>query len=277
MGKAVTGGGRMPGSKIGPDGKFERADLHVGVDAEGGSGTSIFDPVLTELAYRWFSPPTGIILDPFAGGSVRGIVASKLGRQYVGIELRAEQVKANKIQGDDICDDPMPDWRCGDSREAATIAADVEADMVFSCPPYVDLEVYSDNPQDLSTMGYAEFLDAYRNIVAATCGRLKEDRFACFVVGDVRDKKGNYYNFVGDTVKAFQDAGLSYYNEAILITAVGSLPIRVGKQFASSRKLGKTHQNVLVFVKGDGKRATEACGVVDVVDPAEMFGEVATE
>lgn len=44
-----------------------------------------------------------------------------------------------------------------------------------------------------------------------------------------------------------------------MITAIGSLPIRVGKQFEAGRKLGKTHQNVLVFVNGDGKRAAQAC------------------
>ncbi|HXF87125.1 MAG TPA: hypothetical protein VNK48_02075 [Xanthobacteraceae bacterium] len=48
---------------------------------EVGSGTSIFDPVLCEIAYRWFCPPGGSVLDPFAGGSVRGIVASRLGRR----------------------------------------------------------------------------------------------------------------------------------------------------------------------------------------------------
>ena len=84
---------------------------------------------------------------------------------------------------------------------------------------------------------------------------LQSRAFACFVVGDVRDKKGNYYNFVGDTVEAFRAAGLHYYNEAILVTSVGSLPIRAGRQFEAGRKLGKTHQNVLVFVKGDGKKA----------------------
>ena len=31
------------------------------------SGTSIFDPVLCEIAYRWFSPVGGLMLDPFAG------------------------------------------------------------------------------------------------------------------------------------------------------------------------------------------------------------------
>ena len=44
-------------------------------------GTSIFDPVLCEIAYRWFCPPAGRVLDPFAGGSVRGIVAALLGRR----------------------------------------------------------------------------------------------------------------------------------------------------------------------------------------------------
>jgi len=31
------------------------------------------------------------------------------------------------------------------------------------------------------------------------------------------------------------------------------LPIRVGRQFLAGRKLGKTHQNILVFFKGDAK------------------------
>jgi hypothetical protein len=243
------------------------ADHYQASDAATASGTSIFDPVLCELAYSWFSPPGGTVLDPFAGGSVRGIVASRLGRQYIGVELREEQVQANRTQGDELCPDLPPVWHTGDSRNIDRICADVDADFVFSCPPYADLEVYSDDPKDLSTLKYEEFRPAYFEIIAKACSRLKQDRFACFVVGDVRDKNGNYYNFVGDTVEAFRAAGLHFYNEAILVTSVGSLPIRVGRQFASGRKLGKTHQNVLVFVKGDGKRATQACGVVEVHIP----------
>lgn len=237
-------------------------------------GISIFDPVLCEIAYRWFSPQGGTVLDPFAGGSVRGIVAAKLGRRYIGHELRQEQVDANRAQGSELCaDDEMPPaWICGDSRNIDTTCSDVDADMVFSCPPYADLEVYSDDPKDLSTLGYDEFKAAYFEIIAKACARLKNDRFACFVVGDVRDKRGNYYNFVGDTVEAFRAAGLHYYNEAVLVTSVGSLPIRAGKQFSASRKLGKTHQNVLVFVKGDGKAAAKACGDVDVAVPEELQG-----
>lgn len=240
------------------------------------SGTSIFDPVLCEIAYRWFSPVGGLILDPFAGGSVRGIVASKLGRQYIGHELRQEQVDANRIQGGELCgdDEHPPAWIAGDSRNIDTTCADVDADMVFSCPPYADLEVYSDDPKDLSTMKYSDFRTVYFEIIKKACDRLRPDSFACFVVGEVRDKRGHYIDFVGDTVQAFRDAGLHYYNEAILITAVGSLPIRAGKQFSSGRKLGKTHQNVLVFVKGDGKKAAARCGVVDVDE--SMFDGIET-
>jgi DNA modification methylase len=239
----------------------------------GESGTSIFDPTLCELIVSWFSPKGGTVLDPFAGGSVRGIVSSRLGRQYIGVELRDEQVVANRLQGDNICSDLPPVWHTGDSRNIDKICHDVDADFVFSCPPYADLEVYSDNPNDLSTLKYEDFKPAYFEIIAKACARLKENRFACFVVGDVRDKKGNYYNFVGDTVEAFKSAGLHYYNEAVLVTPCGSVAMRAGNAFKSGRKLGKTHQNVLVFVKGDGKKATQACGDVDVHIPDDIGGD----
>jgi DNA modification methylase len=240
------------------------------------TGTSIFDPVLCEIAYRWFSPPKGVVLDPFAGGSVRGIVAAKLGRQYVGVDLRAEQIAANIGQLGILAEsDPVPMWHCGDSRNIDVWCAGVKADLVFSCPPYADLERYSDDPADISNMSYPKFLAAYREIIKKTCALLMPDRFACFVVGEVRGKRGAYYDFVGDTVRAFMDAGLSFYNEAILVTAVGSLPIRVAKQFTGSRKLGKTHQNVLVFCKGDPRKAAAACGDVEVAD--ELLVETPAE
>jgi hypothetical protein len=256
--------------------EFQR-DYYEGPDSYE-SGTSIFDPVLCEIAYRWFCPSGGVILDPFAGGSVRGIVAARLGRKYVGHELRAEQVAENERQRAGIVAEssPQPEWIVGDSRGLDKTCVGVAADFLFSCPPYGDLEVYSDDPADLSTMPYEQFLAAYREIISKSCALLRENRFACFVVGDIRDKKGNYRNFVGETVQAFIDAGLKLYNEAILVTSVGSLPIRAGKQFESSRKLGKTHQNVLVFVKGDGKAATMACGECEfgLPDAADDFGEV---
>lgn len=229
------------------------------------TGTSIFDPVLCEIAYRWFCPQKGVVLDPFAGGSVRGVVASRLGYRYVGVDLRPEQIAANEAQRH-ICVDPQPKWLCGDSMNIGKLCADVEADFIFSCPPYADLEVYSDDPADLSNMRYPKFRDAYFAIIKAACALLKPNCFACFVVGDARGKDGCYYGLPEDTHAAFLAAGLKKYNEAILLTAIGSLPIRVRKQFESGKKLGKTHQNVLIYVKGDWKKAAAGVGAVEFGD-----------
>ena len=222
-------------------------------------GTSIFDPVLCELAYKWFNVPNGKILDCFAGGSVRGIVAAKLGYEYLGNDLRNEQIEANRINAKEVLKDAeiYPTWTCGDSLHIDTIAKGYEADLLFSCPPYADLEVYSDMKEDISNMPYNEFLKVYREIIRKSCEILKNDRFAVFVVGDVRDKKGFYQNFVSDTINAFIDCGVLLYNEMILVNMLGNLPMRAGRQFATGRKVGKQHQNVLVFYKGDPKKIKE--------------------
>jgi len=223
------------------------------------SGTSIFDPVLCEIIYRWWCPKGGLILDPFAGGSVRGIVASRLDRYYLGLDLSERQVEANRDQAERICEGYLrPKWLVEDARNIATRCRDVEADLIFSCPPYADLERYSDDPRDLSTLDYKDFVADYRQIIKDACSLLVPDRFAIFVVGEVRADNGNYHGFVFDTIDAFWRAGLAFYNEIILVTAAGSLALRAGKQFEATRKVGKTHQNVLVFIKGDARKAVEA-------------------
>ena len=245
-------------------------DLSKGENAWGGAGTSIFDPVICEIAYRWFTPHGGLVYDPFAGGSVRGIVAAMLGRRYLGVDLRPEQVAANEQQAATIgAARPFahqPQWLVGDARDTPLHLGGRRPDMVFTCPPYYDLERYSDDPRDLSNAGsYAAFLAGYQQIVEHAVRALAPNRFACFVVGEVRAPDGAYHGLVPDTIVAFEEAGARYYNEAILATSVGSLPIRTSRTFGPGRKLGKSHQNVLVFVKGDGRLAAEACGMVPEV------------
>jgi len=232
---------------------------------------SIFDPVIAEIFYSFYSKKEDIILDPFAGGSVRGIVAGKLNRYYIGGELREEQVTENRKQANDIItdDDIMPVWINDDSLNIDK-NVDKKVNLIFSCPPYADLEVYSDNPKDLSNMDYKAFIDVYRQIIYKSCKLLEDDSFAVFVVGEVRDKKGNYYNFVGDTIKAFIDAGLEYYVESILVEQSGTGAMRASKLIKASRKLVKTHQNILVFLKGDAKKATKKCGEIEM----ELIEEV---
>jgi hypothetical protein len=397
-------------------------------------GVSIFDPTLAELMYAWFCPPGGRILDPFAGGSVRGIVAAYLGYQYTGIDIRDAQVMANELQAEKILEDvtTKPVWVTGDSakvldqpldmdppdkvkisgaqlqqmfqpcepnyiksvchgaccqgsgglmvtvheseREAigrlggevdesgmlrdklcngvcmfksddglcgihgdnqpfgckaspftlnsnntlivrnryrmlrcyntpqavpaykahrwsldqifgahvvegiimdiivgkdpiwAPIKPDIfkilkdndeakrarvsgQFDMILSCPPYSDLEVYSDLRGDISFMEYDNFMKAYTNIIIKACRRLKVGGYAAWVVGDIRGKKGSYRGFVADTIKAFESAGMGLYNDCVYLQPLGTAMLRAAKIFEAGKKLTKVHENVLIFRK----------------------------
>ena len=112
---------------------------------------------------------------------------------------------------------------------------------------------------------FDESLDAY---LRKSAEKLAKNRFACIVIGDVRDNRGFYRNLPGKTVEIMERAECRYYNESILVTPAGSLPIRITRQFNAGRKVGKTHQNVLVFCKGDPKRATSRLGDV-YIPPVE--------
>jgi DNA modification methylase len=209
---------------------------------------SIFDPALCEVLYNWFCVDGKEILDPFAGGSVRGIVANYLGFKYTGIDIRQEQVDSNREQGLDILDvNNQPNWYVGDSNEVLN-GFNKEFDFVFSCPPYADLEVYSDLKGDISNMPYIEFMEAYEEIISKSCNLLKSGGYACFVVGEVRDKKGNYIGFVPDTINAFRKCGMNYYNEGILLNAIASASMRANGNM-KTQKLVKVHQNILIFKK----------------------------
>ena len=97
-------------------------------------------------------------------------------------------------------------------------------------------------------MPYEKFMKAYEEIINKSCNLLKDEGYAIFVVGEVRDKKGNYIGFVPDTIKAFKKAGLHYYNEGILLNSIASASMRANGNM-KSKKLVKIHQNILIFRK----------------------------
>ena len=243
------------------------------------NGTSIFDPVLCELVYRWFNIVGGSIFDPFAGGSVRGIVAGAMGYKYYGNDLRKEQIEENEKQLDkvqELIKIEHPTWSVGDSLEMDKVMKNYdtnEFDLLFSCPPYADLEVYSDDPRDISNMEYDEFLETYRKIIGESVKHLKKNRFAVFVVGEIRKKDGGFQHFVEDTIKAFEDAGMTYYNHAILVSGAAGAGLRV-RRHMRNRKLVHCHQDVLVFKNGsipDNLATLEKQDILDEIEKERVL------
>lgn len=232
------------------------------------NGTSIFDPVICEICYKWFCPKGGKIFDNFAGGSVRGIVAAKLGYKYTGIDLSKVQIEANKKQGLKIVPNNLPTWIHGDSRKSDVLDNKNDYDLIFTCPPYYDLEVYSDGEGDMSAVSsYKEFLEMYEESMKKAIAKLKNNRFMIYTITNIRDKEGFYRDFVSDTIALAKKHGLHFYNDIILVNCVGTLALRIGRQFSAYRKVGKMHQNILVFYKGDNfKNILKDFGEIEIFD-----------
>ncbi|OFP16018.1 hypothetical protein HMPREF2998_00605 [Corynebacterium sp. HMSC065A05] len=242
----------------------------------GANGTSVFNPTLAELIYSWFSAPNAHVLDPWAGGSVRGIVAALTGRTYTGCELRSEQVKANEEQWEHVKEGamanlpgasnaPSPTWVTGDSRQTIPELPGTY-DMIIGCPPYYDLEEYSDDAADLSNMSHAEFDAAMADTLRKADAKLANDSFAVFVVASVRDKDGSLLDMRRCMSDAAESAGWKLINDAILVNAVGTAAVRTPRIFGGTRTMVRVHQEILVYVKGDRKKAAAKCGEPQLSD-----------
>tara|TARA_R100001443_G_C3356078_1_gene177982 strand:- start:239 stop:1162 length:924 start_codon:yes stop_codon:yes gene_type:complete len=218
-------------------------------------GSSILDAVLAELMIKWFTEKGFKTFDPFAGDTVFGFISAFMDRPFEGIELRKEQAEFNQLQ----CDikNLNAKYICDSSENMNKYIKNESKDFIFSCPPYADLEVYSDLEDDLSTMSHEDFFKMYSKILQNTYNKLKNDRFAVIVTSEVRNKKGEYIQLVGKTIDLMVKAGYMFYNDIILVNSVGTLPMRTGRHMNSGRKVGRRHQNVLVFYKGNPKKIKE--------------------
>lgn len=248
------------------DGEFGKtsggADSKIVRYSQINNGTSNFDPVLAEIIFKWFAPNGGRILDPFGGEQTKGVVAGELGLQYEAVEFRPDQVDLNNSKTEHY---PHVHYTCGDSNHISELIKARGFDLCFTSPPYYDLEVYSKD--DLSALGtYEDFMQQYENIFRQCVDMLADDAFLVIKVGEIRDKTtGIFRNFVGDNIAMFRRLGLAYYNEIILLNAIGTAHLRANGNM-KTRKVAKVHQNILVFYKGDVSNIVKKLPVLEYSD-----------
>jgi DNA modification methylase len=209
--------------------------------------TSMFDPVLTEIMIKWFTREGDVVYDPFCGGTVRGEISNILKREYVGVDVRKEQIDHNKLVV------PSATWITADSSE---YLHNGRYDFIFTCPPYLWLENYSDHEGDLSNLIEPLFYIAYNKVIKNLYYKLNDNRFIVFVVSNVRRSDGSYSSLVSKTIDYFEELGAKFRNDCILLQEPASAAMRSFNYMNSNRTIAKNHQNVLVFVKGDVKIAT---------------------
>lgn len=207
---------------------------------------SIFPAPLVEwILLRYGGKPGGRILDAFAGGPPRGLVSALMGYHYVGVELRQEQIDENQVVLGRL--GLLADYVLGDGRYLDDL--DKDFDCGLTCPPYYNLEKYSDLPDDLSNMGsYEEFNAAIFFNAVSYFEHLKPGAFLAYVVGNFRDKSGELIDFRGHTVANFREAGFLFWQDIIASKNFGSAAIRSTNAWLG-QKLIPLHEHVLIFRK----------------------------
>lgn len=93
-----TGSANHELTKVPPyDGRNKRCVWSITTNPFKGSHFAVFPPELVETPIKAGCPIDGVVLDIFMGGGTTGLVAKKLGGNYIGIELNEKYIKmANK-------------------------------------------------------------------------------------------------------------------------------------------------------------------------------------
>jgi DNA modification methylase len=202
-------------------------------------------PLMEWILLRYGGPAGGKVLDAFAGGPPRAVASSIMGYTYHGYDIRQSQIdedeaviKRLKLKN--------VHYHLGDARE---LGEESDFDVAVTCPPYYDLEVYSDGPDDISNFRtYEEFNAAMWLSAEAHFPRLKPGAFVCIIVGNMRDKRGELIDFRAHTVENFREAGFLFWQDIILSKNFGSAAKRSTNAW-KGLKLVARHEHLLVFRK----------------------------
>jgi site-specific DNA-methyltransferase (adenine-specific) len=85
------------------EGRNMRTVWSINTQAFKGAHFAAYPEQLVERLLLAGCPPAGVVLDPFLGAGTTAIVAQRLWRSYVGIELNPEYVKMAEERLDNVC------------------------------------------------------------------------------------------------------------------------------------------------------------------------------
>ena len=207
---------------------------------------SIMAGELVEFTIRYYCPPGGTYLDPFAGHGVRAQVSKRMGVTYQGCDLSEEFVGYTTAALARTAGDTDAEVRLCDAR--TPWFEDDTGDFSFTSPPYWDIEHYGTHPGQLGTgKTYDEFMEGMREAYAALRPKLKTGAWVVININDIRrDKK--FYPYHSDLLQTVQSIeGYSLHDTWILEGLVSGLPRAFGVDFNEHKIAPKVHEYLLVF------------------------------
>lgn len=206
---------------------------------------SEFHAGIAENIVRYWSLPGAKVVDPFSGRATRATVATKLGRDYYGYEITPRTYRRNLEHFKKHGINPTLYNSDGTLMEETP---DEFADMIYTCPPYFNIEKYESVDGQLSDIDdYDEFMK-FIDRTADNCYRvLKPGGFMVWVIGDFRIN-GKLIDFCGDSKQTFTRAGFEYH-DIIIMENISPMAVFQAYSAACKRYAPKVHEYIIVFRK----------------------------
>ena len=229
--------------------------------------------IFVERIIKFYTEPGDIILNPMAERIPHLLIGNYLKRNGIGQDIcekfyrhDVEKVKKrilsaqifdpdnNKILKEDenhfftIFNGMMLNLTKGDSRHLDL--PDNYVDFIITSPPYWDLGIYGDEPEQIGsgigtgkgdTPTYEEFLSSLEEIFKECYRVLKKDKYMCVQVNDFR-KNGKFYNYHNSTIKVLESVGFTLWDIVIYNLSAHPLQSIFLTQIEDQKHFAKCHE-----------------------------------
>ena len=235
---------------------FDRREKGTSVQKSSRQDYSYFPKEIAQLCTQLYLKDCTHIFDPFAGWGERHHYCKKEGLSYTGFDINPGAIaKARETFG-------------VDNVLANSLEADIPVfDGFLTCPPYWNLEKYSEGGIDHSQT-WEEFIEMYTHILHRAWKATDKGVF-CIYVGDWRSDNV-FYDLTYQTMKIFDGLGATLFDTVIGHRVRSKVSIMVPQALSFGYTV-KVHEQLLIYRKGEYNKTVTWEDINEHHDVSDLF------
>ena len=214
---------------------------------------------------QFWSEPGDKIWDPCMGRGQRAAIANALGRHYIGTDIcrkfydtvigQLKKVGRRSLVGYEVFRDDPDSFHCELNKysmellfhDARTAPIEKESvSLVFTSPPYWDIEFYDDSPEQLGIgKTYEEYLEGMEQIASVAFKALKPGGFYVLAINDFR-KGGRFYLLHMDLFQTMINVGFTPHDLVVYKISDHPLGAIFASQLEERKVTAKCHEFLII-------------------------------